>query len=1315
MASEIVEPIGRGGGSLNEKDIWSIAYHLSGTTLLGKTQEEPLGPLPYPVRSAVLRVAKGREPSVIATEPVSAQLDYAGGKYDFIEGWSFLNKDVEARLTSRRPSQLAAFSTIEDYFKHHDLRRRQPDGTDEHYAERLFVEKSFVPVFGLHGLRYLTPQFPFVDSEGKRRRIDFVLHGRKDYALEVEGRTHHSREALEREDFEDEKVRQAQLGTHGYTYVPFTLSSIEGSNAKELLNELSVEDDVLMRLARAERQRLEGSGSNTKDPTGLRELELMLCAMPDKYQTYQQLAFALLYAAEQGGTNTLDVCDFKPELPLFSIAMLDTVALIERVSKLYGLRVSLPSVNLHVVGGTNAELHDAILNDYLCVNSNNASARVDASKTAVNIAHVPELPKLHFDYISSGEAISQAGAPSGARGYEEIKRYVAPFLQIAGLVPPAHLKPVHFDRQVLDYFARRFSPYAELKPEQVQLIQRSPAGESVLGILPTGFGKSAVFQIFALLSPRVTLVISPLKSLMRDQIYALRRRGLIAVNAITSSSTPSERTAALQGFSDARYKMLYVSPERLQIKAFVDELRASIENTPVGALVIDEAHCISEWGHDFRPAYLQIAPTRQALQDASKREIPLIALTATASHVVREDIVGILGLEPESVIQLSSSDRPNLSLSVHPVPPDSTFSAKDELISDLIQRQLPRTLGIPADELIPIGSDPPYEHAGVVFSIYANPHGNTTIGEGVHAIAANLAKRVTFDPGLVQVHASSTPAVCPQCESPLFVRASRAKIEELHGDCDGLDLRNIRYICLNPECAHVFHDPNYLPEWDDMIAERQDAFSANEFPFLVATKGYGMGVDKRNIRFVIHHALSAGFESYYQEAGRAGRDKRHSHVALVFRPPTTDCNDTYLRKNSAPPCVTDKHALQFHRCPMGLKGLCDAGRQAHFIASNYAGVESDLQTVISVYDKICSGVELEARGDDENKQVQLALFRLQQMGLIRSYTLEYKWKTRVVFEIDLEPEFSLDHAAGKLRNFLKKTRASDKEVSTKIGRLLETSIVSEELGLGKEFVSACASILLERVYAEIPRMRYDMLRNLLRYSESKTCRRIHIRAVFDKAPPGDDYKCGFCDVCNPDLDFDRDNAEVPIVDAQIDDITKRLPEIYEQFNLVELPAIVETVVGKGAVQGMYHRVSNALEHDGTNVAALYLAGALGSRQPELRFDAMENLRFGVEELRRQGKGRPEIMLIYLEGKQVDGREAFSWLDASIEQFGDREGLKVLEEEAVRELGSESDEARTIQGLRQVRALTSVQSDLDGLAASISKLAGGLSDMPEIRV
>lgn len=1267
------------------------------------------------MRSAVLRVAHRRDPNSIAIDSVSTVLDYAGGTYEFVESWQFLDKHLESRLTSRRPSLTVNFATAEEYFKHYGLRQKRPDGTDEHYAERLFVERSFIPVFGTHGLRFLTPQVPFVDSAGKQRRIDFVLQGRDRYALEVEGHHYHAREAIGKERFEDEKARQAELTVHGYKYVPFTLQSIGGDYAKAVLNDITVVDDVLMRLASAERKRREGSALADGDPTGLRDLELLICAFPEKYQTYQQLALSLLHQATCEGLRRVDIGDYEPELPLLTIALLDAVALVEHAAELYGFKVVLPEVNIHILGENVPTLHAEILDEYLCSGTTSGMGRIDGSRTPVMVTYHPQMPDTDFQYVSGAEAMSRLSAPPGSQRYEDVPRFVSTFLREMGTTPPLDLKPVRFDRPVLDYFARRYCPYAELKAEQVQLIQRALAGESVLGILPTGFGKSAVFQIFALLSPRVTLIISPLKSLMRDQLFALRRRGLKAAEAISSSSTPAEKIAALQGFASFKYKMLYLSPERLQIKGFVDELRASIENSPIGALVIDEAHCVSEWGHDFRPAYLQIAPLREVLQAANRHEIPLIALTATASSVVREDVVSMLGLEAESVIQLSSSDRPNLSLSVHVVPPDAALDTKDELITTLLEDRLPKTLGIPSDELIPVGRDAPYPHAGVIFSLYANPHGNTTINEGVHSIAKYLIDHVTFDPSLVEVHASTTPDVCPQCRSPLFVSASKARLREAFDNVDDFDLTAIKYLCLNPECKHVFYKPDKLPSWDETIAARQDAFQSNEFPLLVATKGYGMGVDKRNIRFVIHHALSGGLESYYQEAGRAGRDKKHSHVALVFRPPTEDCYTRHLRKNEAPPCVTDDQARKFHRCPMGLKGLCDAGRQSHFIASSYEGIELDLAVVTETYAKLTDSKPIETRKDSENNKTQLALYRLQQLGFIQGYTLKYNSLYSVTFEVVLPTELDRSAAEASLARFLTKTRASAEEVQAQLARLADIPWSRNADEGNAAFVEAAASIQLERVYAEVPRMRYAMLQNLLLYANSMRCRRVHIRSVFDNAPPGDDYQCGFCDVCNPSLVFDRDSAEVPTVDAQMEDLSKRLPEVLKAFDVSELPAIVDVAVSKGAVNGMFFRVASALEHDATNVSALYLSGALGRRVPELRERAMSNLEFGAEELRRQGKGREELLLVYEEGSSVDAKQAFSWLDSSERQFGDEEGLKILEHEAATKLGANSTEARMLHGLRQVRGLSDLEPDLGGLATGIEKLASGFSAMPQLRV
>ena len=207
--------------------------------------------------------------------------------------------------------------------------------------------------------------------------------------------------------------------------------------------------------------------------------------------------------------------------------------------------------------------------------------------------------------------------------------------------------------------------------------------------------------------------------------------------------------------------------------------------------------------------------------------------------------------------------------------------------------------------------------------------------------------------------------------------------------------------------AGVCPPRRHRPNWDKTIAENQDDFQNNEFPFLVATKGYGMGIDKRNLRFIVHHALSSGLEGYYQEAGRAGRDGNHAHVALMYTPPTPGCSE-HLSLESEPPCVTERGNYIFHKCPHGLETLCDYGKQARFIRSSYEGVEADVQSVLKVYDQLVSGQPVTAdeyTDDDASKSIQLALYRLQQLTVVRGYSLKYHSLTRIEFNVDFRAEW----------------------------------------------------------------------------------------------------------------------------------------------------------------------------------------------------------------------------------------------------------------------------------------------------------------------
>lgn len=923
--------------------VWALAYHLCGITMLSRTVQEPLGTLPVPLRSAVLRTAAELDAETLEVQVQSKLLMFAEGRYTWVSRWRFLDEEVQRHLTGHGTLTQTSYGSVEEFYRQYRLLEKTKDEKgrerDEHFAERIFIEETFLPVFGLAGLAYLTPQAAFVDGDGRRRRIDFLLNTGKKYALEVEGRRYHSSEFQNDAQFDDEKARQRELAKAGIAYFPFSFADIRSGRAEAILNELAFEDRILHRLFK-EQDKMQAAPAGKRQNAAMYPLDHLLKGLPEHFQAYQRMLLALLRDASQARKRTLTLLDYEPVTPILALAVFDTLSLVERVSELYDVPVQLPEVHIVALRPQDPDLYQRLLTAYPLTDK----AFPDAPRTGVQLTVKEQVFSLDgVDHLFAGPG--SKNPPSEALTTGKLERASAKVVSEVGFRPPLNENPATTDRALLDFFARRYFTVPELKKEQAELVQRALTGESGLGILPTGFGKSLVFQLYAMMVPRTTLVISPLKALIRDQVHAMHRIGLGCVDAITSSDSSSVKDRKLADFRAHKYRLLYISPERLQIKSFYDELRATMQQTPVGAFVIDEAHCVSEWGHDFRPAYLQIGGLRLALQQASDRSIPILAMTATASEPVRRDILSVLHLDGGNVVQLSSSDRPNLSLSVHPI--SSPIGDKADVVEDLFTNILPKVLKKPFEKLIPHGQNDGFQDAGVVFGVYANPHGRGTIAEGVHAIAKVLRERITHDRDLVRIHASTPPTVCPECKSQLFVPMSASE-RKLAGFTDAAGNR-----CL--ECGHTFLKPETPSDWDTSILETQDAFQNNAFPILVATKGYGMGIDKQNLRYIVHHALSSGLEAYYQEAGRAGRDGRHSHVALTYMPPVRLCEVEHLDEGQAPPCVSEKRNFMFHKCPYGLSTLCDYGKQARFIRSSYVGVDEDLQTVMEVYGKLCGG------------------------------------------------------------------------------------------------------------------------------------------------------------------------------------------------------------------------------------------------------------------------------------------------------------------------------------------------------------------------
>ncbi len=334
-----------------------------------------------------------------------------------------------------------------------------------------------------------------------------------------------------------------------------------------------------------------------------------------------------------------------------------------------------------------------------------------------------------------------------------------------------------------------FFGYGEFRPLQEEAVRAALEDRDVLVVMPTGAGKSLCFQLPAAVSGGVTVVVSPLIALMRDQVDALNRRPAfqeIGCEALTSLQSPEEQSAILRRLRAGALRMIYVAPERFRSNAFVDALKG----VKIARFVVDEAHCISEWGHDFRPDYLTLREVVEALGSP-----PLLAATATATKRVQQSIVANLGMR-DPLVLVGGFNRPNLHFSVHRCKSDGERE-------DKLERALPRL----------------------------------SAGGGS---------------GLVYV------ATRKQCEQ-VFELADKALAKV--GQRAGM--------------YHAGLDP-------ELRGGMQREWLAGERQVLVATNAFGMGIDKPDVRFVIHCACPDSLESYYQEAGRAGRDGRKSRCVILY-------------------------------------------------------------------------------------------------------------------------------------------------------------------------------------------------------------------------------------------------------------------------------------------------------------------------------------------------------------------------------------------------------------------------------------------------
>lgn len=603
--------------------------------------------------------------------------------------------------------------------------------------------------------------------------------------------------------------------------------------------------------------------------------------------------------------------------------------------------------------------------------------------------------------------------------------------------------------------ALRLFGLSEFRPAQEEVVQKILTGEDVLALLPTGAGKSLTFQLPALLRKGLTVVVSPLKALMKDQVQGLHRLGISPVRYLMSGMGRL-RDQVYADVAAGKVRLLYISPERLRDQRMVEVLQSGVVQ-----VVLDEAHCVTTWGYDFRPDYLAIP---SVLRELGTRP-PVAALTATATPEVKQDLIEQLGLTPPHIVTLPV-DRPNLRFLVYKV--------KSE------KERRRRLIGMLTAET----------GAAIVYVV-------------TRAEAENIAH---------------------------FLRLNGIDARAFHGGMDKIQ--------------------------QDTVLE---AFLDNQVRVVVATSAFGMGVDKPDIRLVIHYKLPGDIESYFQQAGRAGRDGRVAYCVLLYRDAQGDHRDESVHH-----FLMTKSALNQQVAARLLAYLRDAGTREVYIDPEQ--VEEELEIPEDALRRYLHLLEQE--GVLRRRPDTPSLLRIQLRTTVAEFTAATGDLGRVV--VDLARLGDYDQGTIDLTNLpcpLREANAIMREWARQ--ELIYFAVMKARWSVELTGVEPKWTQLA--VYAQYESRRAAKLEQMLEYVHLPrgSCRRRYILQYFgEEAPP----VCGTCDNCNPYLETPW-SAQLPGQVVDIGDVYDPgytllavIDELGDQFGFFKLRMMlrgIDSVVVRG--------------------------------------------------------------------------------------------------------------------------------------------------------
>jgi len=550
----------------------------------------------------------------------------------------------------------------------------------------------------------------------------------------------------------------------------------------------------------------------------------------------------------------------------------------------------------------------------------------------------------------------------------------------------------------------------DFREGQLEAISEVVAGRDCVVLLPTGAGKSLVYQMAGLILPGRTIVIDPLVALMEDQERSLRAQSIdriVALSSFTSQSGDSQ--AALQQVESGDALFVFLAPERLQIPQFRQALRVLASSSPINLAVIDEAHCVSEWGHDFRTAYLNVGKTLRAFgADSLGQAPPLLALTGTASRAVLKDVLNDLAITQQSgntLIKPRTFDRPELRFRIELTQPSNALATLKGLVRGMADQfgENPATF---------FGNNSRRPHPGIVFVPHTNgSYGIDQVSREISSITQTEVLRYSGKP--------------PK----------------------GTDRKG----------------------WEVDKRRAAHKFMKDDVPVLVTTKAFGMGIDKPNIRYVIHYGIPGSIESYYQEVGRAGRDRKTAFCSLVVSELDPKRTARLLADN------TDLEDLHSHVAASSNPGQSDdLDRQLYFYTNSFKGISSEVRAVEMLLDDLepldeAHIVQLGfGPSDVVREQQEKALHRLAILGVVGDYTKDWGSKRFEVIITESSPE----SIANSLVGFVERSQPG------RSAGMMER-IISSSNGKTRDAIENSVQVLTEFIYETIASARKRSLREML--------------------------------------------------------------------------------------------------------------------------------------------------------------------------------------------------------------------------------------------